>query len=110
MTFHARAGSGRVGRRLPCDDLATRELLATVSIPSPRRVEAERAFLRAVGVAVARRGGARTHRRRPDQYVGHVRHEELSRIATTHDEADLEDAGILAERLAETLLERVEQG
>jgi hydroxymethylbilane synthase len=110
--FTPAPGQGALGVDCRADDHATRELLATVTDPiASAEVAAERAFLRAVG------GGCRSplaaHARIDgdllDMWAMYA-NEELSRIATTHDEADLEDANMLAERLAETLLERVEQG
>jgi hydroxymethylbilane synthase len=110
--FTPAPGQGALGVDCRLDDDATRELLATVADPiASAEVAAERAFLRAVG------GGCRSplaaHARIDgdllDMWAMYA-NEELSRIATTHDEADLEDASMLAERLAETLLERVLHG
>ena len=110
--FTPAPGQGALGVDCRADDQPIRALLATIADPiASAEVEAERAFLRAVG------GGCRSPLAAYARVDGDLiemwamfANEELSRIAVTHDEADLEDALTLAERLAETLLERVERG
>jgi hydroxymethylbilane synthase len=110
-TFTPAPGQGALAVECRADDRATRELLASIADPIvTAEVEAERAFLRAVG------GGCRSpiaaHARVDGDLISMwamYANEELSRLATTHDEADLEDALALAERLAETVLLRVRE-
>jgi hydroxymethylbilane synthase len=111
-SFTPAPGQGALGVDCRADDRATLALLASIADPLVSvEIEAERAFLRAVG------GGCRSplaaHARvdRDGELIdmwAMYANEELSRIAATHDEADVEDAVTLAERLAEALLDRVQ--
>jgi len=109
-SFTPAPGQGALGVECRADDSVTLRLLSEIADAAvTSEVEAERAFLRVIG------GGCRS----PLAAHAHVQgdtvrmwamyaDEELRQIATTEDEADADDATMLAERLAQTLIERVD--
>lgn len=109
--FTPAPGQGALGVDCRADDRATRALLAAIADPvATLEVEAERAFLRAIG------GGCRSPLAAHARAEGDVLRmwamfadEAMQRIATAEDEADSEDGVALAEHLAEVLKERVEE-
>jgi hydroxymethylbilane synthase len=110
-TFTPAPGQGAIGVECRADDASTRSLLAALGHAATNvEVSAERAYLRAVG------GGCRSPLAAHARVEGDILRmwamyadEEMRRIATAEDEADLEDGVALAERLARTLVERVEE-
>lgn len=108
--FTPAPGQGALGIDCRADDGTTRRLLAEIADPdATAEVEAERAFLRTVG------GGCRSPLAAHARVEGEILRmwcmfadEEMDRIATAEDEADIEDGVALGERLARTLQERVE--
>jgi hydroxymethylbilane synthase len=109
--FTPAPGQGALGVECRVDDHLTRGLLSAITDPvTTIEIEAERAFLRAVG------GGCRSPLGAHARVEGDVvriwamfADEAMQRIATAADEADAEDGVALAERLAATLKERVEE-
>jgi hydroxymethylbilane synthase len=107
--FTPAPGQAALGVDCRAEDLGTRELLAAVADPvTTVEVEAERAFLRAIG------GGCRSPIAAHAEVQGDLVHlwamvadESIDRVATAQDEADVEDSGALAARLAASLMERV---
>ena len=104
-------GQAALGVDCRTGDRATRRLLAEVADPvATAEVEAERAFLRTVG------GGCRSPLAAHARVEGEILRiwcmyadETMDRIATAEDEADVEDGVALGERLARTLMDRVEE-
>jgi hydroxymethylbilane synthase len=107
--FTPAPGQAALGVDCRAENRRTRELLTAISDPvTTHEVEAERAFLRAIG------GGCRSPIAAYAEVLGDIVHlwamvadETIDRIATAQDEADVEDANSLAVRLAGSLLERV---
>lgn len=104
-------GQGALGVDCRTADSVTRATLAAIADATvTTEIEAERAFLRMIG------GGCRSPLAAHAQVDGDIIHiwamyadEEMDRIATTQDEADVEDAVALAERLARQLMDKVQQ-
>lgn len=109
--FTPAPGQGALGIDCRASDKATRALLATIADESASvEIDAERAFLRTVG------GGCTSPLAAHALVEGDIvrmwamyADEAMDRIATAEDEADIEDANALAERLARLLMERVEE-
>jgi hydroxymethylbilane synthase len=107
--FTPAPGQGALGVDCRADDRPTRALLAAIADAiTTTEIEAERAFLRAVG------GGCRAplaaHARVEDDMLrmwAMFADEQMQRIATAEDETDADDGVALAEHLAELLKERV---
>lgn len=108
--FTPAPGQGALGVDCRNSDRATRGMLAIVDDPvAHTEVEAERAFLRAIG------GGCTSPLAAHARIEGDIMRmwamladETMDRIATTADEADVEDGVELAQRLAQALRDRVE--
>jgi hydroxymethylbilane synthase len=108
--FTPAPAQGALAVECRANDKATRALLATIAdVSATIEVDAERAFLRTVG------GGCRS----PLAAHAHVQgdivrmwamyaDENMIQVATTEDEADTEDAEMLAARIARTLMDRVD--
>lgn len=107
--FTPAPGQGALGVECRIDDHATRELLASIADEAATiEIEAERAFLRTIGGGCRSPLAAHAHVHGDNVRMwGMYADEELRQIATTEDEADAEDATMLAERIAETLMGRV---
>lgn len=109
-TFTPAPGQGALAVDCRVSDVSTREVLASIDDSVIRsEVEAERVFLRTIG------GGCTSplaaHARVEGDIISMwamLADESMGRIATASDEADVEDASALAERLAMELREKVE--
>jgi hydroxymethylbilane synthase len=108
-TFTPAPGQAALGVDCRVEDRTTRSLLHDVSDEIAKlEVEAERTFLRTIG------GGCTSPLAAHASVDGDIvrmwamfADESMDRIATAEDEADIEDANALAERLARTLMDRV---
>jgi hydroxymethylbilane synthase len=109
-TFTPAPGQGALGVECREDDASLRTLLATIVDPvATAEVEAERAFLRAVG------GGCRAPLAATSRVEGDrmriwamFANEEMTRVAFSEDEADVEDGPALAAALARQLKTQVD--
>jgi hydroxymethylbilane synthase len=107
--FTPAPGQAALGVDCRVDDRATRSVLGRISDElATIEVGAERTFLRTVG------GGCTSPLAAHASVDGDIvrmwamfADESMDRIATAEDEADVEDANALAERLAKTLMDRV---
>lgn len=109
--FTPAPGQGALGVDCREDDKATRAILSTIADDTTTiEVDAERTFLRTIG------GGCTSPLAAHALVEGDIvrmwamlADETMDRIATAEDEADVEDANALAERLARLLMERVQE-
>jgi hydroxymethylbilane synthase len=109
--FTPAPGQAALGVDCRTRDHDTRELLASISdCTAAIEIEAERAFLRTIG------GGCTSplaaHARVEGDIIrmwAMLANESMERVATSEDEADVEDGVALAERLARTLQHRIEE-
>jgi hydroxymethylbilane synthase len=109
--FTPAPGQGALGVDCRSGDRETRAALAVAADPiATAEVEAERAFLRAIG------GGCRSPLAAHARVEGEILRmwsmladEAMDRVATAEDEADIEDGVALGERLARSLMERIEE-
>ena len=109
--FTPAPGQGALGVDCRADDKATRAILSTIADERTTiEVDAERTFLRTIG------GGCTSPLAAHALVEGDIvrmwamfADETMDRIATAEDEADVEDANALAERLARLLMERVQE-
>ena len=109
--FTPAPGQGALGVDCRADDKATRAILSTIADDTTTiEVDAERTFLRTIG------GGCTSPLAAHALVEGDIvrmwamfADETMDRIATAEDEADVEDANALAERLARLLMERVQE-
>jgi hydroxymethylbilane synthase len=109
--FTPAPGQGALGVDCRSGDRETRAALAVAADPvATAEVEAERAFLRAIG------GGCRSPLAAHARVEGEILRmwsmladEAMDRVATAEDEADIEDGVALGERLARSLMDRIEE-
>ncbi|HUG14898.1 MAG TPA: hydroxymethylbilane synthase [Thermomicrobiales bacterium] len=109
--FTPAPGQAALGVDCRTDDRATREILASVNDwTAATEVEAERAFLRALGGGCASPMAA--HARIEGDIIrmwAMLADETMERVAMSEDEADVEDGVALAERMALALRNRIDR-